>query len=59
MELKGHDWFHIERYIKNAILIGSEGVTPQQVQLVLCYDIADSKFHDGDETIGPKITEIF
>jgi uncharacterized protein len=25
----------------------------------LLHDIADSKFHDGDETIGPKLLENF
>lgn len=53
----GHDWFHIERVYKNAIAIAS---TEQCNELIvklgaLLHDIADSKFHGGDETIGPKI----
>jgi len=52
----GHDWFHIERVWKNAKLISkSEKVNLEIVELgALLHDIADSKFHNGDETIGPK-----
>lgn len=52
----GHDWFHIERVYKNVLLISqTENVNLQVVQLAaLLHDIADSKFHNGDETIGPK-----
>jgi uncharacterized protein len=52
----GHDWFHIERVYKNAILIAKkEPVDEFIVSLgALLHDIADSKFHNGDETIGPK-----
>ncbi len=52
----GHDWFHIERVYKNAVLISEgEEVDKTVVALgALLHDIADSKFHNGDETIGPK-----
>ena len=52
----GHDWFHIERVYKNTLLIAKqESVNLEVVQLAaLLHDIADSKFHDGDDTIGPK-----
>lgn len=52
----GHDWFHIERVYKNALLISeSENVDKTVVSLgALLHDIADSKFHNGDETVGPK-----
>ena len=52
----GHDWFHIERVFKNAILISKEeSVDVFVVSLAaLLHDIADPKFHNGDETIGPK-----
>lgn len=52
----GHDWFHIERVYKNSLLIAEgEKVDKTVVALgALLHDIADSKFHDGDETIGPK-----
>lgn len=52
----GHDWFHIERVFKNSILISKdEKVDVFVVSLAaLLHDIADSKFYNGDETIGPK-----
>jgi len=57
----GHDWFHVDRVFKNAILISKEEkVDPFIVSLgALFHDIADPKFHHGDETIGPKITKAF
>lgn len=57
----GHDWFHIERVYKNAILIAKEeSCNMEVVQLAaLLHDIADSKFHNGDEKIGPKIARDF
>ena len=51
----GHDWFHIERVCKNALLI-SEGERVDRTVVALgalLHDIADSKFHNGDETVGP------
>ena len=52
----GHDWFHIERVYKNAILISkTEKVDSFIVSLgALLHDVADSKFYNGDEAIGPK-----
>ena len=57
----GHDWFHIERVFNNALLISkTERVDKIVVSLAaLLHDIADSKFHNGDETIGPKIAREF
>lgn len=57
----GHDWFHIERIYKNALLIANgENCDILIVQLgALLHDIADSKFHDGDETVGPKKARLF
>ncbi|MCX2839476.1 HD domain-containing protein [Salinimicrobium sp. MT39] len=57
----GHDWFHIERVFKNAeIIAASEEVDGFIVALgALLHDIADSKFHNGDETIGPRIARQF
>jgi uncharacterized protein len=53
----GHDWFHIERVYNNALLIAKgEECDELVVQLgALLHDIADSKFHNGDETVGPKM----
>ncbi|SHF68570.1 uncharacterized protein SAMN05444483_10244 [Salegentibacter echinorum] len=57
----GHDWFHIERVHKNAKLIAkTEEVDLFIVELgALLHDIADSKFHNGDESIGPKVASEF
>ena len=53
----GHDWFHIERVFKNATHIAEgEDCNMIVVQLgALLHDVADSKVHDGDETVGPKV----
>ncbi|WKD85604.1 putative protein YedJ [Polaribacter huanghezhanensis] len=57
----GHDWFHIERVYKNALLIGKdENVDEFIIALgALLHDIADAKFYNGDETIGPKMAREF
>ncbi|MFM9989392.1 HD domain-containing protein [Flavobacterium sp.] len=57
----GHDWFHIERVYKNAILIAKDEKCDEIVVKLgaLLHDIADSKFHDGDETVGPKVAREF
>ena len=57
----GHDWFHIERVRRNAVLIAKgEDADLLIVELgALLHDIADAKFYEGDETIGPKIAEEF
>ncbi len=51
----GHDWFHIERVYKNSLNIAaSEEAHLLVVKLgALLHDIADSKFHGGDDTVGP------
>jgi len=57
----GHDWFHIERVFRNAILISrDEKVDVFVVSLAaLLHDIADPKFHNGNEKIGPKKAKAF
>jgi uncharacterized protein len=57
----GHDWFHIERVYKNALSIAENEVCNVDVVKLgaLLHDIADSKFHNGDETVGPKIAREF
>lgn len=56
-EGSGHDWWHIVRVWNTAKHIGTnEGVDLFVVELAaLLHDIADWKFHDGDDTVGPKI----
>ena len=57
----GHDWFHIERVFRNTLLIAKEeDVNIFVVSLAaLLHDIADPKFHNGDETVGPKKAKKF
>ena len=52
----GHDWWHIQRVYTNAKKIAqTEACEIFVVELAaLLHDIADSKFHNGDEEIGPK-----
>ncbi|GAB7087723.1 HD domain-containing protein [Marinifilum fragile] len=52
----GHDWWHIYRVWKTAKhLAQDEKVDLFVVELgALLHDIADSKFHNGDESVGPK-----
>ena len=52
----GHDWWHIYRVWKTAQHIAaSEPADDLVVALgALLHDIADSKFHNGDETVGPR-----
>ena len=57
----GHDWFHTLRVYNNARLIAkSESVDQYIVALgALLHDIADSKFHNGDDTVGPRVARKF
>lgn len=57
----GHDWWHTYRVWQNAKLIAqSEEVDMKTVELgALLHDIADAKFHNGDETIGPAVARAF
>ena len=57
-EGSGHDWWHIFRVWKNARYIASQekGADLFVVELAaLLHDIGDHKFHNGDETVGPRI----
>ena len=55
-EGSGHDWWHIYRVWNMAKhLAKAEGADFFIVELTaLLHDIADWKFHDGDDTVGPK-----
>jgi uncharacterized protein len=52
----GHDWWHIYRVYTNArLIVQTEDCDLLTVELAaLLHDIADSKFHNGDEEIGPR-----
>ncbi len=57
----GHDWFHIERVFNTSkLLLKHEKGDSLIVQLAaLLHDIADPKFHNGDESVGPKMARNF
>lgn len=57
----GHDWFHTERVYNNAVKIAKEENCNLQVVEIsaLLHDIADAKFHNGDENLAIEITEKF
>jgi len=57
----GHDWFHIERVFKTAQTINQQ---ENGDELVVCFaallhDIADPKFNNGDEELGPNMAASF
>jgi uncharacterized protein len=55
-DASGHDWWHIDRVRNLALHIAhKEGADPYLVELAaLLHDIADWKFHQGDDRIGPQ-----
>jgi len=57
----GHDWFHIQRVWKLSKKIAEkEGGNLEVIELsALLHDIADPKFHNGDETLALKISKDF
>ena len=57
----GHDWFHIQRVVKNAREIANEEQVDEFIVELgaLLHDIADSKFHNGDESVGPRVAREF
>ena len=57
----GHDWFQIERVWKLSKKIAEkEGGNLEVIELsALLHDIADPKFHNGDETLALKISQNF
>jgi uncharacterized protein len=54
----GHDWFHIERVYKKSFDCKEE-VCETIVKLAAFHDIADSKFNNGDEVVGPETARTF
>lgn len=55
-ESSGHDWHHINRVWQLTRRIAAqEGADSQIAELgALVHDIADWKFHDGDDSVGPR-----
>jgi uncharacterized protein len=60
-EPTGHDWHHVDRVRGAALAIGhEEGADLFVVELAaLLHDVADWKFHDGDEEIGPHTAQVW
>jgi len=57
----GHDWFHIERVFKTALNINKVEKGDELIVSFasLLHDIADPKFNNGDEEIGPNVAVDF
>lgn len=57
----GHDWFHIQRVFKNTLLIAKDEKVDILIVSIaaLLHDIADAKFHDGNENVGPELAREF
>lgn len=57
----GHDWWHTYRVWQTAKTIGKEESADMLIVELgsLLHDIADSKFHDGNESIGPAVARAF
>ena len=58
----GHDWWHIYRVwqLSKRIVTSEKNASNFVVELgALLHDIADSKFYDGDEEIGPLKARVF
>lgn len=57
----GHDWWHVYRVLQTTRVIAKK----EKANLLICelgallHDIADPKFHDGDETKGSRIAREF
>ncbi|HEX6736236.1 MAG TPA: HD domain-containing protein [Azonexus sp.] len=58
-ESSGHDWHHIDRVRRLSRRIAqAEGADPVIAELgALVHDIADWKFHGGDDSVGPREAE--
>lgn len=58
----GHDWFHIKRVYQLAVYIAKKEDYSDLLLIklgALLHDIADAKFHDGNEEIGPEMARQF
>lgn len=53
----GHDWYHINRVYCLALKIATHYDCDLEIvsYAALLHDIADSKFHNGNEDIGPQM----
>lgn len=60
-EGSGHDWWHIYRVWRNAVHIGKEEKADMFIVELgaLLHDIADFKFHNGDDTAGARVSKVW
>lgn len=60
-EGSGHDWWHVYRVWKNAIHIGKQEKADMFVieLAALLHDIADWKFYNGNDEIGPQMAKLW
>ena len=56
-EGSGHDWYHIDRVRRNSLRIAREEKADLFIVELgaLLHDIADWKFHGGDDAVGPRV----
>jgi uncharacterized protein len=56
-EGSGHDWWHVHRVWKMAERIGADEKADMLVVSLgaLLHDVADWKFHGGDDSVGPRV----
>ena len=57
----GHDWWHIYRVwqLSEKIAISENADKKVVILAALLHDIADAKFNNGDDSIGPKLATDF
>ncbi|MCC7318804.1 MAG: HD domain-containing protein, partial [Bacteroidales bacterium] len=57
----GHDWWHVLRVFNISVEMAQKMNADMTVVSLasLLHDVGDSKFHDGDETIGPRMIREF
>ncbi|UOQ81856.1 HD domain-containing protein [Hymenobacter sp. 5414T-23] len=61
-EGSGHDWAHIRRvwHVARALAQQTPEADPVVTELgALLHDVADWKFHDGDEEAGPRAARLW
>ncbi|MFZ4400168.1 MAG: HD domain-containing protein [Bacteroidales bacterium] len=58
-EGSGHDWWHVYRVWKNALYIGKQEKADMFIVelAALLHDVADWKFNDGNDEIGPQLAK--
>ncbi len=57
----GHDFAHVERVYTTAMEMANEMQADRTIVALasLLHDVGDAKFHEGDETVGPRLISKF